>query len=29
MLLKTVRSFEREIYPHEDMVDRLGEVPID
>ena len=30
MLQKTVQSFlEREVYPHEEMVDRLGEVPID
>jgi len=30
MLLKTVQSFlENEVYPHEDMVDRIGEVPID
>ncbi|MEM9755184.1 MAG: acyl-CoA dehydrogenase family protein, partial [Pseudomonadota bacterium] len=30
LLVDTVRSFvEREIYPHEDRVDRLGEVPPD
>ena len=30
LLLNTVRSFlETEIYPHEDMVDRAGEVPED
>lgn len=30
LLLNTVRSFmEDEIYPHEDLVDRLGEVPED
>jgi acyl-CoA dehydrogenase len=30
LLLKTVQSFlEAEIYPHEEAVDRLGEVPID
>ena len=30
MLLQTVRSFmEQEIYPHEETVDRLGEVPIE
>jgi acyl-CoA dehydrogenase len=30
LLLKTVKSFlEAEIYPHEEAVDRLGEVPID
>jgi len=30
LLLSTVRAFmEAEIYPHEDMVDKLGEVPVD
>ena len=30
LLLKTVQAFlESEIYPHEEMVDRLGEVPLD
>ncbi len=30
MLLKTVQSFlDQEVYPHEDMVDRLGEVPLE
>ena len=30
LLLKTVQTFlEKEIYPHEDMVDRVGSVPIE
>mgnify|MGYP001190742460 CR=1 FL=1 len=30
MIVRTVRSFvEKEIYPHEDLIDRTGEVPIE